>query len=206
MAGSAPTAATFLFTDIEGSTRLLKRLRDRYGAALEDHRRLLREAFAAYDGREVDTQGDAFFVAFPRARDAVLAAVEAQRELAAHAWPEGADVRVRIGIHTGEATVAENRYVGLSVHRAARICALARGGQILISQTTRHILEDEEEPVRGVELVDLGERALKDLDQPVRLTEVVIRDLPERMRAPAVSSAEEPTIAEERVLLPGLSA
>jgi len=174
VAESAPAgAATFLFTDVEGSTRLLKRLRERYGEVLAEHQRVLREAFATYGGQEVDTQGDAFFVAFPRAKDAVLAAVDAQRDMAAHEWPEDVDVRVRIGIHTGEAAVAGNRYVGLSVHRAARICAAARGGQILISQTTRSVLEDAEEPLPALELRDLGERTLKDLDRPVRLTEVV---------------------------------
>src|SRR5512147_1336736 len=93
---------TLLFTDIEGSTRLLKQLRDGYGAVLADHRRLLRAAFDAHGGREIDTQGDAFFVAFARAKDAVAAAVDAQTALAAHTWPDGAQVRVRMGIHTGE--------------------------------------------------------------------------------------------------------
>lgn len=203
MAEHTATAATFLFSDIEGSTLLLKRLRARYGGVLEDHQRLLRTAFAAHNGQEVDTQGDAFFVAFPRARDAVLAAVAAQRGLAEHAWPEGMDVRVRIGIHTGEAAVAENRYVGLSVHRAARICALGRGGQILISQTTRHMLEDEEEPVTGIELRDLGDHMVKDLDHPVRLSEIVITDLPEQPLATASHHVDAAAAEEERVVLPG---
>ena len=201
MAEQTATAATFLFTDIEGSTALLKRLRERYGSVLEDHRRLLRSAFAAYDGQEVDTQGDSFFVAFRRARDAVLAAAAAQRGLAEHSWPEGLDVRVRMGIHTGEAAIAQNRYVGLSVHRAARICALARGGQILISQTTRHMLEDDEQPVSGVVLRDLGERRVKDLDRPVHLSEIVVTELPVE---PAMQAVErEDTAREERGVLPG---
>jgi len=199
MAEQTATAATFLFTDIEGSTQLLKRLRDRYGAALAQHQQLLRAAFAAYGGQEVDTQGDAFFVAFSRARDAVLAAVEAQRALAAHEWPDNEELRVRIGVHTGEAAIAENRFVGLSVHRAARICALGRGGQILVSQTTRHVLEDDEDPLAGIELRDLGEHTLKDLARPVRLSEVVYgRALPasepERLRT---------TVHEQRTVLPG---
>src|SRR5205814_5073508 len=103
---------TLLFTDIEGSTRLLQRLGDRYAEALSAHRRLLREIFAAHGGREVDTQGDAFFVAFPRALDAVLAAVAAQRALVAHPWPEGGAVRVRMGLHTGEPVATGERYVG----------------------------------------------------------------------------------------------
>src|SRR5437588_1758961 len=109
-------AVTFLFTDIEGSTRLLKQLRERYADVLADHQRLLRAAFAAHGGREVDTQGDAFFVAFPRAMDAVRAAVGAQRALAEHAWPEGGHVRVRMGLHTGEPVATGERYVGLAVH------------------------------------------------------------------------------------------
>src|SRR5215208_406350 len=123
---------TLLFTDIEGSTRLLKQLRDGYGVVLEDHRRLLRAAFDAHGGREVDTQGDAFFVVFPTAGHAVAAAAEAQRSLAAQHWPNGARVRVRMGVHTGEATVAGDSYVGLAVHRAARIAAAAAGGQVLL--------------------------------------------------------------------------
>jgi len=197
MAESTATAATFLFTDIEGSTQLLKRLRDEYGSVLGHHQRLLRDAFAAYGGQEVDTQGDAFFVAFRRARDAVLAAVAAQRALDNHDWPQDVELRVRIGIHTGEAAVAEDRYVGLSVHRAARICALGRGGQILISQTTRHVLEDDEVPLPGIELRDLGEHRLKDLARPVQLAEVVVLDWEQRRR-PAPLSPQD-----ARVVLPG---
>src|SRR5262245_16518580 len=105
---------TFLFTDVEGSTQLLRLLRDRYGAVLAEHRRLLRDAFGAHGGEEVDTQGDAFFYVFSRARDAAAAAVDGQRALAAHAWPEGAEFRVRMGLHTGEPVVsAEDRYHGL---------------------------------------------------------------------------------------------
>jgi class 3 adenylate cyclase/tetratricopeptide (TPR) repeat protein len=199
MAEQTATAATFLFTDIEGSTQLLKRLRDRYGGVLAQHQQLLRQAFAAYGGQEVDTQGDAFFVAFARARDAVLAAVDAQRSLAAHEWPDEQQLRVRIGIHTGEAALAENRYVGLSVHRAARICALGRGGQILVSQTTRHVLEDDEEPLPGIGLRDLGEHTLKDLARPVQLSEIVFEQ--ERdTSTPELATAVEP---ELRTVLPG---
>src|SRR5262249_55233183 len=156
-------AITFLFTDVEGSTRLLKQLRDRYGEVLAEHQRLLREAFDRHDGRVVDTQGDSFFVAFGRARDALTAAVEAQRALAEHDWPAGAEVRVRMGIHTGQAAATEETYLGLAVHRAARISASGHGGQILLSQTTHNLLEDEEEEISGVELRDLGEQWLKDL-------------------------------------------
>ncbi len=134
---------TFLFTDVEGSTRLLKQLRERYGQVLAEHRRILRAAFAEYRGREMDTQGDAFFVAFARARDAAGAAVAAQRALAAHTWPEDAVCRVRMGLHTGEPAVGEEGYHGMGVHRGARICAAGHGGQILLSNTTRELAEDE---------------------------------------------------------------
>jgi class 3 adenylate cyclase len=124
---------TFLFTDIEGSTRLLGRLRDRYVGVLAEHQRVLRAAFEEHGGREVHTEGDAFFVAFGRASDAVAAAVSAQRALACRRWVEGVDVRVRMGLHTGEATLQLGDYVGLDVHRAARICSAGHGGQVLIS-------------------------------------------------------------------------
>src|SRR6266545_4146664 len=171
-------AVTFLFTDIEGSTRLVKQLREGWGAVVADHQRILREAFAAHRGQEIDTHGDAFFVAFGTARDAVLAAADGQRALAEHVWPEGAELRVRMGIHSGQAALSEDRYLGLAVHRAARICAVAHGGQVLLSQTTVNLLEDEEEELPGVELRDLGEQRLKDLDRPVRLSQLVVEGLP----------------------------
>ena len=169
---------TFLFTDVEGSTRLLKLLRERYGEVLREHHRLLREAFELHGGHEIDTQGDSFFVAFRRAKDAVAAAVDAQRALAAHPWPEGAELRVRMGIHTGEAAVAGDRYLGVAVHRAARIAAAGHGGQILVSQITHDLLHDEEADLQGVEIRDLGEQRLKDLDRPVRLYQVSAHGLP----------------------------
>jgi YVTN family beta-propeller protein len=168
---------TLLFTDLEGSTRLLKQLRDRYADALAEHEQLLREIFAAHGGVEVDTQGDSFFVAFPRPRAAVLAAVQAQRALAAHAWPDGVALLVRMGMHTGEASVAAGRYVGVAVHRAARICAAGHGGQVLVSGTTKDLLEDEEAELAGVDFVDLGDRQLKDLDRPIRLYQLAAEGL-----------------------------
>jgi predicted ATPase/class 3 adenylate cyclase/DNA-binding CsgD family transcriptional regulator len=163
-------AVTFVFTDIEGSTRLVKALRDRYAEVLAGHRRLVWAAIAAHDGHEVDTQGDAFFAAFAGARQAVACALAIQRALAGADWPGGAEVRVRIGVHTGQATPAEGGYTGLAVHRAARICAVAAGGQVLVSQPTRDLIEDEEEGAGlGFALVDAGEHQLKDLDRPVRL-------------------------------------
>jgi class 3 adenylate cyclase/tetratricopeptide (TPR) repeat protein len=160
---------TFLFTDIEGSTRLVKALRERYGQVLAEHRRLIRAAIADQAGYEVDTQGDAFFAVFGSAKQAVLCALEIQLGLAGHQWPADTQVRVRIGIHTGQAIPAEGNYTGLAVHRAARICAAAVGGQVLVSQATQMIIEDEEEEEPGFTLMDLGERQLKDLDRPVRL-------------------------------------
>jgi class 3 adenylate cyclase len=152
---------TFLFTDIEGSTRLLQELGDDYGRVVADHRRLLREVFQAAGGNEVDTQGDAFFYSFPRARDAVRAAVEGQRALAGHEWPGGAEMRVRMGLHTGEPTVGDEGYVGLDVVRAARICSAGHGGQILLSETTRALLGNDL-PER-VSIRDLGAQRLKDI-------------------------------------------
>jgi class 3 adenylate cyclase len=152
---------TFLFTDIEGSTRLLQELGDDYAQVVADHRRLLRDVFQQGGGKEVDTQGDAFFYSFPRARDAVGAAVAGQRALAGHTWPQGTQVRVRMGLHTGEPTVGEEGYIGLDVVRAARICSAGHGGQILISETTRALLGNE--LPTGVSVRDLGKQQLKDV-------------------------------------------
>jgi YVTN family beta-propeller protein len=182
-------AVTFLFTDIEGSTRLLKQLRERYAEVLGEHHRLIRTAFDAHGGHEVDTQGDAFFVAFARARDAVLAAVEAQLALVEHEWPDGAAVRVRMGIHTGQAAAADGRYTGLAVHRAARICAAGHGGQILMSQATQTLIEDEEEDIH-VSLRDLGEQRLKDLARPVRLYQVSAPTLPATFPPPRTATGD----------------
>jgi class 3 adenylate cyclase/streptogramin lyase len=191
--------ATFLFTDIEGSTALLKQLRDRYAIALADHHRILREAFAAHAGTEIDNQGDSFFVAFRRARDAVLAAADGQRALHANEWPEGSSLRVRMGIHTGEADVAGDRYVGVSVHRAARISALAHGGQVLVSQTTEHLLQDEEDRLPGLRLRDLGQQRLKDFERPIRVYQLDIEGLPSRF-APLKASAAPPARRRLRLI------
>jgi class 3 adenylate cyclase len=153
---------TFVFTDIESSTRLLQELGDEaYGRVSGDHRSLVRETFGARGGTEIDTQGDAFFFSFPRARDAVAAAVDAQRALRDHDWPEGKEVSVRIGIHTGEPHVGEEGYLGLDVVRAARISGAGHGGQILISETTRALLGNQ--LPEGVAVHDLGQQDLKDV-------------------------------------------
>ncbi len=169
---------TFLFSDIEGSTALLRRLRDRYGDIIADHQRLLRTAFEGAGGSEVDSQGDSFFFCFTKARDAVRAAVAGQRALQSHAWPEDGEVLVRMGIHTGEASVSEQRYQGLAVHRAARICDAGHGGQILLSQTSHTLLEDEEEEHDGFSLRDLGQQRLKDFERPIGIFQIVASDLP----------------------------
>ncbi len=153
---------TFVFTDIEGSTRLLQELGDEsYGRVSADHRRLVRETFGAHGGTEIDTQGDAFFFSFPRARDAVAAAVDAQRALHEHEWPGGPEVLVRMGIHTGEPHIGDEGYLGLDVVRAARISAAGHGGQILVSETTRALIGNQLPD--GVAVHDLGQQHLKDV-------------------------------------------
>ena len=144
---------TFLFTDIEGSTRLLHELGDRYADVLAEHRRVLRDAFARHSGVEVDTQGDAFFVAFARAKDALAAAVETQTAL------EKGPVRVRMALHTGEPLVTDDGYVGMDIHTGARIAAAGHGGQVLLSQTTRQLVD--------ADVQDLGAHRLKDVAEPL---------------------------------------
>ncbi len=175
---SLPTGTvTLLFTDIEGSTTLLQRFGDRrYAEILEEQRRLLRTAFTEGNGLEIDTQGDAFLVAFSRASDAVATAVAAQQALIKQAWPDGASIQVRMGIHTGEPISNTDRYVGLDVHRAARIGTAGHGSQILLSDAVRG-LAARDLPV-GVSLRDLGTHRLKDLREPEHLFQVMHRDLP----------------------------
>jgi YVTN family beta-propeller protein len=178
---------TFVFTDMEGSTELLKQLgRERYGVLLERQKALLREAFRAGGGDEVDNQGDQFFVAFRSARDGLFAAAAIQRSLASQEWPDGAEVRVRIGIHSGEAAAAAERYVGISVHRAARIGAIAHGGQVLLSDSTRALVEDD--LPSGLFLRDLGLWKLKDIDRPERLSQLAGEGL--RVNFPLLRGAE----------------
>jgi WD40 repeat protein/class 3 adenylate cyclase len=176
---------TFLFTDIEGSTRLLRELGDRYAGVLTDHHRLLREVFETHGGREVDTQGDSFFVAFGDASDAVRAAGAAQRALAAHRWPGETDVRVRMGIHTGEPLVAGDNYVGIDVHRAARIAAAAYGGQVLLSARTGALVQGNGAGGKAT-LRELGEFPLKDLPEPERLYQLVLAGLSASFPPPRV--------------------
>ncbi|HEV2239021.1 MAG TPA: tetratricopeptide repeat protein [Ktedonobacterales bacterium] len=167
---------TFLFSDIQGSTRLLQQLGDDYARALGEHQALLRAAFAAHGGAEVDTQGDAFFVAFPTVPRAVAAAADATRALAEHDWPQGATLRVRIGLHVGTPQLVGDHYVGLDVHRAARIAAAGHGGQVLLSQAACDLAEHT--LPAGVTLRDLGPHRLKDLRQPERIYQLILPELP----------------------------
>jgi hypothetical protein len=154
---------TFLFTDLQGSTRLLRELgAERYAAALDEHRRVVREACERQDGVEVDTQGDAFFIAFPTAPGALAAAREAQDRL---------EITVRMGIHTGTPLVTREGYAGEDVHRAARIAAAGHGGQVLVSAATAALLRDDG-------LRDLGEHRLKDLSAPERIYQLGDGDFP----------------------------
>jgi class 3 adenylate cyclase/DNA-binding CsgD family transcriptional regulator len=190
-------AVTFLFTDIEGSTKLVKTLRDSYADVIAEHQRLIREAIGKHGGHEIDSQGDSFFAVFASATNAVRCALDAQRALAGYPWPGDIRVNVRMGVHTGNATPSSGRYTGLAVHRAARICAAAHGGQVLISQATLTIVEDEEEDL-GISLLDLGDQRLKDLDRPVHVYQLTARGLDDafprlRTEAPAASELARPT-------------
>jgi class 3 adenylate cyclase len=166
---------TFLFTDIEGSTSLVQKLGDGYGRLLGDHRHLLRVAVDEAGGVEVDCRADEFFGGFKGAQDAVRAAVSAQRALRLHQWPGELQPAVRMGIHTGEPAVADEGYLGLDVHRAARICSAANGGQVLISETTHKVLAETD--VAGVGFSDLGEHNLKGLPRPEHIFQLVVDDL-----------------------------
>jgi YVTN family beta-propeller protein len=178
---------TFLFTDIEGSTRLVKELGEDYGQLLEQHHALVRQAFTEHGGQEIDSQGDAFFFAFRRAREAVRAAVFGQLASVGTQWPHGAEVRIRIGIHTGEPPgLVAGAYHGLDVVRAARISGTAHGGQILVSSATRDLVGDA---LPEVSFRDLGEYALKDIDQAQRLFQVLAPGLRDAFPPPKTEDA-----------------
>jgi class 3 adenylate cyclase len=190
---------TLLFTDVDHSTDLVKRLQERYAEALARHRELLRIAFAAHGGAEVDTQGDAFFVAFGHTRGAVEAAVAAQRSLAEETWPEGARFSVRIGLHTGEPYPSEHGYTGVAVHRAARICTIAHGGQVLLSRATAGIVDDQE--ISGVGLRDLGEHRLKDFERPERIFQLIVDGLPDSFPPPRAIAQQTPLTGTVTVVM-----
>jgi streptogramin lyase len=179
---------------------LLKQLGEGYGDVLAEHRRILRDAVERCEGREVDNQGDSFFFAFASAKSALAAAVIAQRELAQHHWPEGGRVRVRMGLHTGEPAVGEERYVGLGVHRAARIGAVGHGGQVLLSNATRELVEDE---VGGVTVRSLGAYRLKDIDRPEPLFQLDIDGLETDFPPLSAERAPEPHSPRGRWLVAG---
>jgi predicted ATPase/class 3 adenylate cyclase len=180
---------TFLFTDIEGSTRLLQALGERWKAILEDHNRLLRDAIREPGGIDIRTEGDSFFAVFRSAPAAVAAAAAAQRGFAAHPWFPEATIRVRMGMHTGEGTVGGDSYVGLDVHRAARIAAAGHGGQVLLSSTTTELVRASLPD--GIGLRDLREHRLKDLARPERIYQLTIDGLPADF--PPIRSLETPT-------------
>jgi class 3 adenylate cyclase/DNA-binding NarL/FixJ family response regulator len=187
---------TFLFTDVEGSTRLLEQLGPGYGIVLEKHRTLINAAIASNGGRVVDCIGDEFFAAFPDGRDAVAAAVDAQRRLGVEHWPQGAPVRVRIGVHSGRAHTAGDGFVGLAVHHAARVCQTARGGEILVSDTVG---------VDGFETVDLGEHRLKGIPRPTRLLRILAdgieSDFPQLPGSVPATAPLRVALADDSVLL-----
>lgn len=187
---------SLLFTDVEGSTQLQHRLGERYHDVVAEHRRLLEEAFAEHGGVVVDRQTESFFVAFPRARHAVQAAAAAQQALAEHAWPDGVQVRVRMGIHSGDPEVAGDRYVGLAVARAARICASAHGGQVLLSSSARALLSDDQR----ASLRPLGVYRLKDFAAPEPISQLVIDGLASKF--PPLRTEVAPS-RRKRLLLAG---
>jgi class 3 adenylate cyclase len=181
---------TMLFSDIEGSTALLSRLGgDRYGEALSAQRALLRAAIAAWHGREMGTEGDSFFVVFGSAGDAVACAASAQRALAGHDWPEGEVVRVRIGLHSGQPARHEDGYVGMDVHRAARIAATAHGGQVVLSEATLRPAGPRLQA--GVSARDLGFHRLKDISEPEHIWQLAGPGLREEF--PPLKSLGAPT-------------
>jgi predicted ATPase/class 3 adenylate cyclase len=182
---------TFLFTDIEGSTALVRRLGEGlYAQLLADHHTLIRSGLAAHSGREVDTQGDAFFAVFSSPRACVAAAMEIQGALEAHEWPGGERVRVRMGVHTGEAANTATGLVGLDVHRAARVEAVAYGGQVLLSETAAALVRDSLPP--GAALRDLGVHRLKDLGRPEQIFQLDAAGLPARF--PPLRSLGNPAL------------
>jgi class 3 adenylate cyclase/DNA-binding NarL/FixJ family response regulator len=187
---------TFLFTDVEGSTLLLERLGPGYGIVLEMHRTLISAAIESNGGRVVDCIGDEFFAAFPDARGAVAAAVDAQRRLSAEQWPQGAPVKVRIGVHSGRAHTAGDGFVGLAVHHTARVCQTARGGEILVSDTV---------DVDGFDTVDVGEHELKGIPRATRLLRIVAdgleTDFPPLPGSTPATAALRVALADDSVLL-----
>jgi predicted ATPase/class 3 adenylate cyclase len=180
---------TFLFTDIEGSTKLLQELGEGYRPVQDDHMRLMRDAIGAGQGTEIRTEGDSFFTVFPTATGAVRAAVKAQRAFASHRWPHGRPLRTRMGMHTGEGRLGGGDYLGIDVNRAARIAASGHGGQVLMSEATRALVATS--LPEGTSLRHLGEHRLKDFDEPQAIYQLVIYGLPADF--PPLKTVESPT-------------
>jgi predicted ATPase/class 3 adenylate cyclase len=195
MAALPSGTVTMVFSDIEGSTLLLSRLGDAYVDALDGQRAVLRSAWVTWNGSEMGTEGDSFFVVFETVRDAVNATLQAQREMARHSWPNGERVRVRVGMHTGEPVAHDGGYVGMDVHRAARVAGVAHGGQIVITDASRRIVGDQ--LPADARLVDLGWHRLKDLKQPEHLFQLGADPVetfpPLRSLGTATSLPREPT-------------
>jgi len=182
---------TFLFTDVQGSTELVKNLGEDYVALMNEHHRIMREVISRWDGTEVRTQGDSFFVTFPSARDAAAATVDMQRALADYTGPQDTRLLVRMGLHTGEPWIAVDDYEGIDIHRAARIAATGHGGQVLLSETTASLVRDDLPD--SVTLKDLGAHRLKDMRRPEMISQLVIPDLPSDF--PPIKSLESvPTV------------
>jgi DNA-binding NarL/FixJ family response regulator/class 3 adenylate cyclase len=190
---------TLVFSDVEGSTQLVQQLGDHYAHLLDDHRRLFRDEVERQNGTVVDQRGDEFFIVFPEAHEAAAAVVAAQKAFTEHEWPAGVELRVRMGLHTGEPAIRGETYFGLDVHRAARICQAGSGGQILLSRRTRDALDS------GHELEDLGDHQLPGIDQPERLFQLNAVGLPTRF--PPLSTARKGfrgvrvVLADDSVLL-----
>jgi DNA-binding NarL/FixJ family response regulator/class 3 adenylate cyclase len=190
---------TFLFADIEGSTQLLQRTGHEYPALLGSTRRLLREAIEAGSGQVVDARGDELFAVFPEPAAAVEAALAGQRALAAHEWPPGCLVKVRMGVHTGTPDLADEGYTGIDVHRAARLSSAGHGGQVLVSETTSRLLPQ-------LDVLDLGSHQLAGLPEPERLLQLVADDLPRDFPAPRntlgrIGDAVRVVLADDSILL-----
>ena len=191
MTGLPSGLVSFLMSDIERSTELVRQLgRERYEDVLREHRSIIAAAVEELGGHVVDVQADSTFAVFARASDAVRAAARAQLALEAREWPDDAVLRVRMGIHTGEATPSEGTYHGLAVHRASRICSEAQGGQVLVSHATVSVIEDARDGLGGVSLMEVGERRLKDFEEPVRLHQLSTpdHDTPEVVPAAGLES------------------
>jgi len=195
---------TFLITDIEGSTRLLEQLGERYRAVQDRHDAILRAAIASGDGRELSTEGDSIFAVFATPTGALRAATAAQRDLASAPWPEGAAIRVRMGLLTGDGILGGANYLGLDVNRTARIAAAAHGGQVLVSDATRALV-GRDLPT-GISLRDLGEHRLRDLLHPERLYEVVIEGLQEEFPPPRTLDARPNNLPAQLTRLIGREA